>query len=796
MLRNYWMTIWRNLLKNKVFSLINILGLAIGLTCCLLILLYIKDEVSFDRFHEKIGQLYQVTCDRLSSKEDDKHFAIAAMVQGPAFKKDIPEVEEYVRVDRQPMVVREGSSTFDETATWVDRNFFSVFSFPLRTGGAEAALADLHSVVLTEETAIKYFGTREAMGKTLEVEIDGKFEPFVVSAIARRPPENSSIKFTMLLPFSNLERRHPDNGWMWVSYPTYLVLHPGADTRALSAKMNQVFLSRAKDELDENRLMGYTDRFIWGVQPFVGMHLNKNYEGMPEASDPVYSYILSGIAIFILLIACINFVNLSISQSLRRSREIGIRKVVGGLRRQLLWQFLGESYVVCALAFLLALGLTVVLLPLFNELANKRLSLSYLFDWKLIGVYTGLFLVTGFAAGIYPSMLLSGMKAADVLYGHNKGGGRHYLARVLVVIQFSIGNFLIIATFFIYSQFRFLTRKDLGYNDKGLVVVTVSKAVGDRAFAQVMRTEFAGLAGVAGVSCHNVGKFGGPTKANNREFQAVYEHVDEHYLTVLQVPVVAGRNFSRDYPADSMNSVVVNESFVKAAGWSDPIGKSIDYMNFPGWGDRKITVVGVVRDYNFQSLKEKIQPQVFTLESVLPLGQFLVKLKPEHIPQTLQALEKTYHGFVPFHPFEYAFKEELNLRNYESEAQWKKIIGFGAGLAIFVSCIGLFGLVSLSIYRRTKEIGIRKVLGASAVSISGLLCRDFARLVLIAFLIAVPAAWYATFHWLQNFAYKIAITWQLFLMAGVLTLLIAMATISFHTIRAALANPARSLRTE
>lgn len=782
-------------MKNKVYSLINILGLAMGLTCCLLILLYVKDEVSFDRFHQKIGQLYQLTCDRLSSKEEDKHFAIAAMVQGPAFKKDIPEVEEFVRVDRQPIVVRQGNSSFDESVTWVDKNFFSVFSFPLRAGSAGTALADLHSLVLTEETAIKYFGTVDAMGKTLEVEMDGAFEPFVVSAIARRPPENSSIKFTMLLPFSNLERRHPDNGWMWVSYPSYFVLHPGADAHAVGIKMNQVFLSRAKEELDENRLMGYTDRFIWGVQPFLGMHLNKNYEGMPESSDPVYSYILSGIAIFILLIACINFVNLSVAQSLRRSKEIGVRKAIGGIRRQLMWQFMGESFFICAIAFLLALGLTLVLLPLFNDLADKRLSLSYLFDWKLISAYAGLYLVTGLAAGIYPSMLLSGMNAVDVLYGRNKGG-KHYLARALVVFQFSMGNFLIIATFFIYSQFRFLTSKDLGYNDKDLLVMTVNKAIMDKPLARVIRTEFAKQTGVESVSCHNVGKFGGPTKANGREFQAVYDHIDEQYLSVLQVPIVAGRNFSRDFPSDSMNSVLVNESFVRAAGWSDPIGRPIDYMNFPGWADRKVIVVGVVRDYNFQSLKEKIQPQVFTLESLLPLGQFLVRIKPDRVPQTLQALEKTYQGFVPFHPFQYAFKEELNLRNYESEAQWKKIIGFGAGLAIFISCIGLFGLASLSIYQRTKEIGIRKVLGASVINISGLLSLEFAKLVLIAFLIAIPAGWYATFIWLQNFAYKIPISWVTFLVAALLTLFIAMATISFHTVRAALANPTRSLRTE
>lgn len=778
----------------RLYSTINVLGLAIGITGCLLILLYIDDELGFDRFHRRIDHIYQLTCDRLSAKESDKHFAIAAMVQAPAFKKEIPEIEEFVRVDPQPIVIRQGAAAFDETADWVDSSFFSVFSFPLRTGDPATALRQPHSVVLTEETAIKYFGTRDALGKTLEIFIDGKFEPFEVSAIARRPPANSSIRFSILLPFAYLEQLHPDNGWMWVSYPTFFVLHPGTSLQALSAKMNKVFLNRAKDELDENRLMGYTDRFVWGVQPFKVMHLDTHYEGVPEAGDPVYSYILSGIAIGILAIACLNFINLSAAQYFRRSREVGIRKAIGALRRQLIGKFLNESLKLCATAFALALGLTAGVLPVFNQLAGKQLSLVSGFSGRTLVEFLGLFGITGLAAGLYPAIRLSGLKAVDTLYGRNKVGGRLRFASTAVVIQFALANFLLILTLFMYSQFRFLTKKDLGYNDKDLLVVQVDKTVMNPALARTMRGALTKQPGVLSVSCHNIGRFGGRTRANNREFPAIYDHIDESYLSAMQLSLAAGRNFSPGFTADSTASVLVNETFVRTAGWTDPIGKPIDYMNFPGWGDRKVTVVGVVKDYHFQSLREAIQPQVLTVESQLPYGQFLVRIGPAHIAQTLQTLEHSTQVFAPFQPFHYNFKSDLNLRNYDAEDRWKRIIGLGAALTILVSGIGLFGLASLSIHQRTKEIAIRKVLGAGTLSISRLLAGEFAVLVLLAFIIAAPAGAWAASRWLQNFACKIPLPGTTFAIAALASIFIAMITISFHTLKAALTNPVRSLR--
>jgi putative ABC transport system permease protein len=795
MFRNYFKITIRNLVRNKIFSFINIAGLSMGLACCILILLYTKDEVSFDRFHAKKDQLFQLTCHRISDGED-KHFAIAAMVQGPAFREAIPEVEEFVRVNNHPMVVKMKDAAFTERCTWADKNFFTIFSFPLIAGDPQRVLSDIHSIVITDEIANKYFGTTHAVGKTMELDIDGKFEQFIVSGIARKAPQNSSIKFNILLPFKYLEETHPDNGWMWVSYPTYFIINPKANIPAVESKMNRIFNMRAKTELDENKLLGYDSKFIWGVQPFVQMHLKTEFEGTPEAGNPVYYYILTGIAVFILLIACINFINLTIAQSLRRSKEIGIRKVIGSRQNQLVGQFLGESFFICFIAFVLAILLALIFLPIFNELTNKKLSLDYLFDFQLISVFILLFLVTGFLAGFYPALVLSRFDPVETLYSRANFSGRNYLAKSLVVLQFAIATFLIISTVFIYAQFNYLTYTSMGYNDKNLLEITTEKAIMNKGWTDAFKTEIAAIPGVERIASRNIGRFGGKTKAGGKEFQAFYEHVDENYLQVLEVPFVAGRNFLKNFRADSTNAVIVNETFIKEAGWKEAVGKTIDYMNFPDWGDRKIRIVGVVKDYHFESLKEKIKPQVFTLDPRLPLGEFLIRIRPNGIPQTLKSIEKVYQQLNPFHPFQYYFREEQNNKSYESEAKGKQVITFGAIITILISCIGLFGLSSLTIQKRTKEIGIRKVFGASVSQMTKMVSVDFVKLVFIAFLIAIPAALYCINIWLQNFAYRISISWWLVAIAGLLMLFVAMVTVSYNAVKAGAMNPVNSLRNQ
>lgn len=796
MFKNYFKIATRNLKRNKIFSVINISGLSVGLTCCMLILLYSKDEVSYDQFHEKKDRIYQLVCDRIEKDGIDTKSAIAAMVQGPAFKQAIPEIEEFTRVNHKQIIVKKDNQTFNEDICWVDENFFSVFSFPLISGNREKVLSGFNSMVLTAETAKKYFGTTDIVNRTIDLQIDGQFESFTITGVAKQVPQNSSIKFSILVPFKYVEKVNPDNGWMWFSFPTFFVLHPAANLKNITAQMEQTYQLQAKSEIDINHEAGYDTKFQWGLIPFTQMHLNTDYQGTPVSSDPIYTYILTGISVFILLIACINFINLSIAHSLKRSKEIGIRKVIGGFRGQLIRQFLGESMFVCMISFLLAILTTFLLLPFFNKLANKQLSLGYLFDIKLVTGIIALYFITFLAAGFYPAMVLSGLNPVQALYSKIKFGGKNNLSKGLVILQFALATLLIITTLFINAQFTFLTNTELGYNDKNLVEFVADKAVMDKPLMDVCKTAFANVPGVEKVAYANVGKFGGKTQAGGKEFAATYEHIDENYLPALQTHVLAGRNFSAAFPSDASSSVLINETFAKEAGWKEPVGKTVDFMNIPGRGTRKITVIGLVKDYHFESLKEKIKPELFTMEPQLPLGRFIIRISPANIPATITSLENAYHKLFPDNPFQYSFRDDSLKKSYAAESKWKQIISFAASITIFISCIGLFGLAMLTTERRFKEIGVRKLLGASTSQLVQLISADFVKLVFIAFFIAIPIGWFIVNKWLQNFAYRIAMSWWVFAIAGLIALLIASATVSFHAIKASLANPVRPLKNQ
>ena len=795
MLRNYFTLAFRNLTRRKASSAINIIGLSIGLAACMLILLYTKDEVSFDQFHARKDRIYRVTAAMHNERESSK-MGITSMAVGPGFQAEVPGVEAYVRMQEDMFVVRRARETFNQKAVYVDDNFFSVFTLPLRAGNPGTVLADVGSVVLSEAAARKYFGTPDAVGKTIELKVGDKFEPFTVAGIAENPPLNSSIQFEMLLPFKFIQKFFNDTHWVNFYLNTFVVLAPQTDARALVPRMNAVFRRRAKDQLRElKERFDFNQQVSFGLQPFTRMHLEPEYDmmsGLAHASNPVYSYLLSGIALFILLIACINFVNLTVAQSLKRAKEIGIRKVVGGRRSQLVGQFLGESFALSLVAFAVGLGLALLALPVFNGLANKQLSLSYLFDAQLVAGYVGLLVLTGLAAGFYPALVLSGFDPVQTLYKRTRLDGKNYLAKGLVVVQFSLATFLIIATVVIYRQFNYLIQKPLGYDDKHLLVVNLDRAV-DEKLVNRFKHELGKEPSIEMVAARSFAANGTHGKAGEERIDFEYTRIDENYLRTLRVPVVKGRGFSPAFPADSTQSVLVNQAFVKAAGWKDPVGKTVFDVNGNG---RHLTVVGVVRDYHYASLKEKIRPQLFTADPGFPLGDLWVRVRPEDVPRTLKVIESTYRKLHPFRPFVYEFKDESNRRQYEAEAKWKQIITFAAFLTIFISCIGLFGLTTFAAERRTKEIGIRKVLGASVGQITALLSGDFLRLVLLAFGLAVPAGWYAAREWLQNYEYRLPVSWWVFALAGGLALGVALLTIGFRATKAALANPVNSLRSE
>ncbi len=796
MFLNYFKTAFRNLARNKIYSFINIAGLSLGLACAMLIMLYVKDEVSFDRFHKNVNNIYRVVS-KSDQQGHEQEINTTGLLQGPRFTQNVPGIKSFVRVKDGIEDMKKGTEVEPQSVLYVDSNFFSIFTFPLLEGDHKTCLTEPHSIILSEDAAKKYFATGDAVGKVMMVKEDSTFVPYKVTAVAQRCPQNSSIQFDVLLPFKeSAEDANNTANWFSSFLTTYVVLNDKANLQTVENQMQAFYIKDAKSTYEvlakkfgfANAKMGTT----YFLQPFLDMHLSTDLPANDAASNPIYSYLLSGIALFVLLIACINFMNLTTAHSVRRAKEVGIRKVIGGSRKQLVMQFLGESFFLCTIAFLLAIFLAQMLLPVFNNLANKALSLSYLLDARLVIGYILLYLITGFVAGFYPALVLSGYNPVQTLYSRFNMAGKNYLQKSLVVFQFTLASFLIIATFIIYSQFYFLTKTNLGYDDNNLVIVKKNRI--KHSDAAVFKSELIKNPNIVGVSSKN-GGFAQFVARNSIDslIQFAYETVDENYLPLLKIPLVAGRNFSTAFPADSTQSVIVNESFVKEANWKTPIGET---LKFSFDNNKLYHVIGVVKDYHYASLTEKIKPQLFTMKNDNLYGTYYIKIKPNSATASLKWIQKIFRQFYPLSPYSYTLKNDDNIKQYADIEKWKQIILFGALLTIFISCIGLFGLSVLSAEKRTKEIGIRKVFGASIRSVVSMLSRDFLKLVIISFLVSMPAVWFAANKWLQNYPYRITLSWWMFFVAGTMVIMIALATVSFQAIKAAMANPVNSLRSE
>jgi len=767
-------------------------GLSVGLGCCMLIFLYTMDEVSYDRFNVNAANIYHLAVDDKSPDGQVHKFSSTGDMPGPNFKRQLPEIQDFVRIQGGSYTIKRGNEVFDQEALYVDSNFFSVFTFPMVYGNPQNALNDPHSIVLSEEIAEKYFGKGNPVGNTLNLKVDDKFQPFRVAAVTRKSPQNSSIKIKMLLA---KKVNHADNQWNNFFENTFFVIKPGTNIKQLDAKINKVYLTDAASQIKENAdKFGDKNKRTFSLQPLLEMHTSTDYpadNGLSDQSNPMYSYILSGIALFILAIACINFVNLTVARSLKRAKEIGIRKVVGGQRKQLIMQFLGESFILSFIAFVLSIALVQLILPVFNTLANKALAFSYLLSFKLVAGYIGIFLLTGLLAGFYPALVLSGFNPVQTLYNRTQYVGKNYLSKGLVILQFTLATFLIISTITIYSQFSYLMNFDLGYNDKNVVSITSWGL--DKTKLPLFKNELLKDPSILSVTADQGGRWGTIAHINGNQQQMFdMKHIDEDYLPLFQVPMVKGRNFSKAMVSDSANAVLVNEEFVKQAGWKKPIGEIVDFF----YNKKKYTVIGVVKDYHFLSLTEKMSPILYTMKPDYPWGNIFVKISDKNKSESLNRIQKEFKALFPFIPYQYKFKDAEVAEQYDKEAKWKQIVSFGAVLTIFISCIGLFGLATLSAERRKKEIGIRKVLGASVEGIVRKLSTDFAKLVVIAAVIAVPAAWWAMHKWLENYPYRININVWIFVLAGVSVLLIALVTVSYQAIKAAIANPVNSLRTE
>lgn len=802
MIRNYLLIALRNLRRNKVYSMINILGLSIGLAAAILIVLYVKDELSYDRFHAQKDNMYRIVMDQENKKTGEKRKnSITGYFQGPRFSASIPEIRYFSRLFQRNVDMKKANDVVSQEVMYADSSFLQMFSFDVLSGNPATALTQKRSAVITEAMAIEQFGTKNALGKNLLIKTfdTENFEPYTVTAVTRNSPENSSIKYKVLLPIevSAYDLGNAEN-WFNFMMNTMVVLNPGADVARVEQKMQAVFEQEATPIMKElSEKYGMEMGVKYGLQPFLDIHLNKELgaqNGLVGASNPMYSYILSGIALFILAIACINFVNLTVARSVKRSKEIGIRKVVGSNRGQLIVQFLGESMLLCLISFALALLLSQSFIGLFNQLSNKALSLSYLLDWKLVGIFIGLFLLTAFLAGFYPALVLSAYDPVKTLYNRFSLGGKNYLQKSLVVVQFALASFLIVATITIYRQFSYLTNFETGVDDSNLVMVENWSMNHHK--ARVLKQELMNNPNVVDVGFKNGGNWGTVARVDGeKQLQFEYETVSVNYLPMLNIQLKAGRNFSADLPTDSTQSVLINETFAAEAGWAEPLGKEVNFW-YRDDENKLFRVVGVVKDYHFAELHQKIRPQLFTMVPSNQYGLILVKIKPNTATNTLAHIEKSFKSVFPISPYAYQFMDEAKLREYESENRWRKIMLFSAAITIFVSCIGLFGLTVLSTEKRTKEIGVRKVLGASVRQVAVILSRDFMLLVAVSLLISLPAAWLVANKWLEEYPYRVELTWSLYAFGGLLVIGIALLTVSFQSVKAAAQNPVKSLKTE
>ena len=803
MLKNYFKIAWRNLWKSKTYSFINVIGLAVGMTCMLLMVLFVRNELSYDTFHKKGSQLYRLTTTVPDKAGGKKTTGASGQVQGPAFKEAVPEILDYTRFwDVGGFnIIGEGKSLIQQ-GLFADSSFFRMFTFPLLHGNPETALADPFSIVITENTAIKYFGKTDVIGKTLKVEEQG-FQPLTITGVAKQPPANSSIRFDVVLTFRFLQSFFKDEFWLNQYLTTFVLLHPLADPKKVEEKFAPVFRIKAGNQLTNPvKADGFSTQLSFGLQPIRDIHLNtstiENASGTFDGSSYSTLLFLSAIAVFILIMACINFVNFTIAHSQKRAKEIGIRKINGSRKRHIIGQFLVEAGLLCTSAFILAIVLSNLFLPLFNTLVERQLELSFFREKETMLVLAAILAVSIIMAGLYPAFVLSRFNATEVLYNKQKLLGRNWLGKSLVVFQFTLAIAFITATIIYYLQMDFIMKKDLGYNASDVMLVKLPPQRNPDQLVKLFRNELAAEPSVVvvggGHSMPGEGSWGGddPITVNGKEIPFHKIRADEYYLPVLEIPLREGRNFSKDFGTDSISSIIVNEAFVKAAGLKNPIGTQV---NLPGeWeGHLMATIIGVVKDYHHNSLKDKISPMLLVMKHYETL---MIKTKKGKSLAVLATLEKLYKKHIADSPFQFSFLADNIKNQYSGERYWQKVINYAAGVSIFICSIGLFGLSWLSAHRRTREIGIRKVLGATVTGIAGLLAKEFVKLVLIAFLVASPVCWLAMHKWIEQFAYRIDISWWMFGFAGMFAILIALITVSFQAVKAALANPVKSLRAE
>ena len=805
MFKNYFKTAMRNLFRNRLYSLINLIGLAIGLASCLMIWLWVQDELSYDRFHTNAGRIYRVER-KFDFRDMHGQEPITGGTYGPALVSDYPEIEDFVRLHRNELSIKSHRNIFfKQQLIFADNSIFDIFDFQLEDGDPETALTQPKSLVLTRANALKYLGTEDAVGKSITVDWRGTLVDFQITGILKEVPRNSHVRFDVLASLSSYPPEQM-NTWFSNFLYTYVLVREGTDINDMESKFSSLFTKYM--EADFAKIIGpetdINDVFQLKMIPLLDIHLHPALEFEIEPQGSLSSvYIFSFIAVLILLIACINFMDLSTARANKRAREVGVRKTVGAKKRQLQGQFLGESVLFAFFALLLAVVLIRLFIPVFNLISGKLLSMGTLFHAGNLFILIGITLAAGLLAGLYPSFYLTRFDPSIVLKGGTQSGtGRSVFRRSMVLIQFVISITLIIGTLIIYKQMNFIQRKSLGFDKENVILLSAeSKAIHQN--IEVFRNTLTADPRIKSVAVSSnipgSARFSETTykRPDTGEiFPLIFMDVDYEFVDTYGFNVTHGRVFSKEFSTDIDGAIMLNQAAAREIGHTpeEAVGKKLlrftDVDKF-----KELTIVGVVENFHFKSLHRVIEPCLLELDPD-DFDIISARIMPGNISRTINFIQQKWEEVFPEEQFEYRFLDNRIQLLYKSEERMRRIFLIFAVLSIFVACLGLFGLAAFTAEERTKEIGVRKVLGASAVNILWLLGKEFSRWVIVANVIAWPIAYFVMKKWLQNFAYQTNIGLWSFVLAALLALIIALFTVSYQSVKAALTNPVDCLRYE
>jgi len=806
MFKNNLKIAWRNLLKGKVFNVINIAGLSVAVACCVLLFLTVVYEFSYDKFHKNLPDIYQVYLTENRAKGIERNTAMPSPLT-PALKAEYPEVQYISRLGHSHAEITYKTKKIMQSVRFVDEDFLRIFTFPLEKGSVKTALHDLRSIVITAEVAKAVFGTENPVGKTVELNLYNQNQSFVVGGVAHDFPDNSSIGFGVLMRFENYNNYQQNlDKWDTGNHVTYVKLNAGTDRALFEKRLIPFAKNHFKEDISNIKRDGAApdangNVFTVNLTPFAGNHFNNDLSGLEGSPiSRVYVIALLAIGIFILLIACINFINLNIARAFNRAREIGVRKTLGAGKWALLVQFWVETALVCLIAFGFGLLISSLILPLFAQNLKSHIHLKMLLQPALLLASFSTFFLITIIAGFYPAWLMLRYKTVLVLKGTVNTNKPGRVRNILLVTQFALSTLLIICTLVTWQQMQYMQNRPLGYNRSEVISIPMGNLSGTKAL-DILRQKLQGDPSVISISGsgNNLGL--GTDGSNSthmvgfnykgHEVSTDWQNVDYDYLKTLGIKLLQGRDFSGDFVTDT-NAMVINEQMAKQIGVKNPVGTYLTIHD----DKPPMQIIGVMKDYNFQSLHEKVEPLSLSLEQKNRLEYVFVRIKPVGLNASFNHLKSQWHKIFPNTEFNGSWLNENTERQYQSEKRLSNIFIGSAIIAILISCIGLLAMAMMTMVQRTKEIGIRKVLGSTVGQIVILLSRDFIKLVLLASVLAFPVAYWVMHNWLQSFAYRIDISWWIFALATLIALVIAVATVSFQAVKAALANPVKSLRSE